>query len=84
MVGPRPVLMTMLTTVLGMVPMALGTGEGGELQAPLGRVVIGGMVSGTIITLIVIPLIFRFLVSDPVAVNTPSDSPLTPQPVAVA
>lgn len=80
----RPVLMTMLTTVLGMVPMALGTGEGGELQAPLGRVVIGGMVSGTIITLIVIPLIFRFLVSDPVAVNTPSDSPLTPQPVAVA
>jgi multidrug efflux pump subunit AcrB len=76
--------MTMLTTVLGMVPMALGTGEGGELQAPLGRVVIGGMVTGTMITLIVIPLIFRFLVPDPVGVNPPSETPLVPQPVAVA
>ncbi len=80
----RPVLMTMLTTVLGMVPMALGTGEGGELQAPLGRVVIGGMVTGTMITLIVIPLIFRFLVSDPVRVNPPSGALPTSQPVAVA
>ena len=60
----RPVLMTMLTTVLGMVPMALGSGEGGELQAPLGRVVVGGMVTGTMITLIVIPLIFRFLIPE--------------------
>ena len=80
----RPVLMTMLTTVLGMVPMALGTGEGGELQAPLGRVVIGGMTTGTIITLIVIPLIFRFLIPDPVGVTPPSEAASTPQPVAVA
>ncbi len=75
----RPVLMTMLTTVLGMVPMALGTGEGGELQAPLGRVVVGGMVTGTLITLIVIPLIFRFLIPER-AVNSAS-APVTSQPV---
>ncbi|RLS51209.1 MAG: efflux RND transporter permease subunit [Planctomycetota bacterium] len=60
----RPVLMTMLTTVLGMIPMALGMGEGGELQAPLGRVVVGGMVSGTLITLIVIPVIYRLIITD--------------------
>lgn len=64
----RPVLMTMLTTVLGMIPMALGTGEGGELQAPLGRVVVGGMITGTMITLIVIPLIFRFIVPESTSV----------------
>ncbi len=75
----RPVLMTMLTTVLGMVPMALGTGEGGELQAPLGRVVIGGMTTGTIITLIVIPLIFRFLI--PERAGVAPATPVTTQPV---
>ena len=79
----RPVLMTMLTTVLGMVPMALGTGAGGELQAPLGRVVIGGMTTGTMITLIVIPLIFRFLIPDPSTNAAPTDAPPAAQPLAV-
>ena len=53
----RPIIMTTLTTVLGMLPIAFGWGEGGELQAPLARVVIGGLSSGTIMTLIAIPLL---------------------------
>jgi HAE1 family hydrophobic/amphiphilic exporter-1 len=71
----RPVLMTMLTTVLGMIPMSLGAGEGGELQAPLGRVVVGGMTSGTIITLIVIPLIFRLLIPEKAVAPTAAAPP---------
>lgn len=54
----RPILMTTLTTVLGLTPMALGFGEGGELQAPMARVLIGGLVSSTFITLFLIPTLF--------------------------
>ncbi len=54
----RPILMTTLTTVLGLVPMALGVGEGAELQAPMARVLIGGMISSTFITLFLIPTLF--------------------------
>ncbi|MBI1353919.1 MAG: MMPL family transporter [Acidobacteria bacterium] len=57
----RPILMTTLTTVLGLVPMALGLGEGGELQAPLARTVIGGLTSSTLITLVVIPAVYMLL-----------------------
>lgn len=53
----RPILMTTLTTVLAMIPIALGWGEGGELQAPMARVVIAGLISGTVMTLLAIPLI---------------------------
>ena len=54
----RPVLMTALAMVLGMFPMALGTGEGGEQNAPLGRAVIGGLIVATIVTLLVIPAVY--------------------------
>jgi HAE1 family hydrophobic/amphiphilic exporter-1 len=54
----RPVLMTTVTTVLGLVPMAMGVGEGAELQAPMARVVIGGLLSSTVITLVLIPIIY--------------------------
>lgn len=54
----RPVLMTTVTTVLGLTPMALGIGEGSELQQPMARVVIGGLLSSTLITLVVIPTIY--------------------------
>jgi HAE1 family hydrophobic/amphiphilic exporter-1 len=57
----RPVLMTTSTTVLGLIPMALGIGEGSELQAPLARVVIGGLTSSTLITLVVIPVVYAML-----------------------
>jgi HAE1 family hydrophobic/amphiphilic exporter-1 len=54
----RPILMTTLTTVLGLLPLAIGFGEGGETQAPLARVVIGGLLSSTLITLILVPVVY--------------------------
>jgi HAE1 family hydrophobic/amphiphilic exporter-1 len=54
----RPILMTTVTTVLGLTPMALGLGEGGELQAPMARVVIGGLTTSTLITLVFIPIVY--------------------------
>jgi len=54
----RPILMTTLTTALGLLPLSLGLGEGGEAQAPLARVVIGGLTSSTIITLVLVPVIY--------------------------
>lgn len=54
----RPILMTTLTTVLGLAPMAFEIGEGAELQAPLARVVIGGLVTSTLITLVFVPTLY--------------------------
>jgi CzcA family heavy metal efflux pump len=57
----RPVLMTALAMIIGMVPMALGWGEGGEQNAPLGRAVIGGLISATVATLLFVPAVFSLL-----------------------
>jgi len=57
----RPVLMTAIAMVLGMLPMSLGLGEGGEQNAPLGRAVIGGLAFATITTLFVVPIIYSYL-----------------------
>ena len=54
----RPVLMTALAMIIGMSPMALGLGEGGEQNAPLGRAVIGGLVFATVATLMFVPVVF--------------------------
>jgi multidrug efflux pump subunit AcrB len=54
----RPVLMTALAMVIGMLPMALGLGEGGEQNAPLGRAVIGGLIFATVATLVFVPVVF--------------------------
>jgi len=54
----RPIIMTTLTTSLGLIPLALGLGEGGETQAPMGRVVIGGLLSASLITLVLIPVVY--------------------------
>jgi len=54
----RPILMTTLTTVLGLIPITLGIGEGAELMAPLGSVVIGGLTLSTILTLVLVPVIY--------------------------
>ncbi len=56
----RPILMTVSTTVLAMIPMAIGIGEGGEAQAPLARAVVGGMISSGLITLVFVPVIYSF------------------------
>jgi multidrug efflux pump subunit AcrB len=57
----RPVLMTATAMVLGMLPMSLGLGEGGEQNAPLGRAVIGGLLFATVTTLFVVPIIYSYL-----------------------
>ena len=54
----RPILMTTLTTALALVPIAIGMGEGGEMQAPLARVVVGGLLASMIITLVIIPALY--------------------------
>ena len=57
----RPVLMTALAMIIGMLPMALGFGEGGEQNAPLGRAVVGGLAFATIATLIFVPVVFSII-----------------------
>ena len=57
----RPVLMTALAMIIGMLPMALGVGEGGEQNAPLGRAVIGGLVFATVATLAFVPVVFSMV-----------------------
>jgi len=67
----RPVLMTALAMVIGMTPMALGLGEGGEQNAPLGRAVIGGLLFATVATLLFVPVVFNAIHNKryPAAVN---------------
>jgi multidrug efflux pump subunit AcrB len=67
----RPVLMTALAMIIGMIPMALGLGEGGEQNAPLGRAVIGGLMCATVATLVFVPAVFSLLHST----RSPADSP---------
>lgn len=57
----RPVLMTALAMIIGMFPMALGIGEGGEQNAPLGRAVVGGLILATVATLFFVPVFFSIV-----------------------
>jgi multidrug efflux pump subunit AcrB len=57
----RPVLMTALAMIIGMLPLALGLGEGGEQNAPLGRAVIGGLLFATVATLVFVPVVFSLI-----------------------
>ncbi|HEV7990560.1 MAG TPA: efflux RND transporter permease subunit [Gemmatimonadaceae bacterium] len=66
----RPVCMTALAMIIGMLPMALGMGEGGEQNAPLGRSVIGGLLMATFFTLVIVPLIYSILRADKPAEST--------------
>jgi len=61
----RPVIMTALAMIIGMLPMSLGLGEGGEQNAPLGRAVIGGLIGATITTLFVVPIFYTYLRTKP-------------------
>jgi multidrug efflux pump subunit AcrB len=61
----RPVLMTAMAMILGMLPMALALGEGGEQNAPLGRAVIGGLIGATVTTLFVVPIFYTYLRTKP-------------------
>jgi CzcA family heavy metal efflux pump len=73
----RPVLMTALAMVIGMLPMALGLGEGGEQNAPLGRAVIGGLVFATCATLLFVPVVFS-VIHGRRAANAASKGPQNP------
>ena len=57
----RPVLMTSLTTILGMLPLAMSTGDGSEIWSPMGIAVIGGLIFSTMVTLILIPVIYQMM-----------------------
>ncbi len=63
----RPILMTTLTTILGLLPLALGIGEGSDAQAPLARAVVGGLTGSTLITLVLIPVVYLLFHPDPKA-----------------
>jgi multidrug efflux pump subunit AcrB len=80
----RPVLMTALAMIVGMVPMALGLGEGGEQNTPLGRAVIGGLVMATFATLFFVPVVFSVMHrTSPAAENSNRNAPapaMTPVP----
>ena len=79
----RPVLMTALAMIVGMIPMALGWGEGGEQNAPLGRSVIGGLLLATVTTLLFVPVVFAALRTRPnpyIEHEDPSEEFLTRNP----
>ena len=89
----RPILMTSFAMIAGMMPMALGLGEGGEQSAPLGRAVIGGLLGATCATLIILPAILATLQSRHARISASldpddPDSPLfrsrRPRPVTVS
>jgi multidrug efflux pump subunit AcrB len=60
----RPIMMTTFAMVFGMLPLALALNEGGEIQAPMGRAIIGGVITSTLLTLVVVPVIYSYLVRD--------------------
>ncbi len=60
----RPILMTTAAMVFGMLPMALALNDGGEIQAPMGRAIIGGVITSTLLTLVVVPVIYSYLVRE--------------------
>jgi len=62
MIRMRPIIMTTSAMVFGMLPLALALDEGGELQAPMGRAIIGGVITSTLLTLVVVPVIYSYLV----------------------
>ena len=57
----RPILMTTMAMIFGMLPMAIGEGTGGELLAPMGRAVIGGVITSTLLTLVIVPVLYTYL-----------------------
>jgi multidrug efflux pump subunit AcrB len=69
----RPVMMTALAMIIGMIPMALGLGDGGEQNAPLGRAVIGGLLFATVATLFFVPIVFAVIRKNAQLPTSPSE-----------
>jgi Cu/Ag efflux pump CusA len=70
-------VMTTAAMVFGMLPMALALNDGGEIQAPMGRAIIGGVITSTLLTLVVVPVIYSYLVRDrrPAPASAPAAVP---------
>ncbi|MCZ8175252.1 MAG: efflux RND transporter permease subunit [Pseudomonadota bacterium] len=64
LVRMRPIIMTTMAMVFGMLPLALAFNDGGEIQAPMGRAIIGGVITSTILTLVVVPVLYSYLVRE--------------------
>ena len=60
----RPIIMTTAAMVFGMLPMAIALNDGGEIQAPMGRAIIGGVITSTLLTLVVVPVLYSYLVRE--------------------
>jgi multidrug efflux pump subunit AcrB len=60
----RPIIMTTAAMVFGMLPLALALNDGGEIQAPMGRAIIGGVITSTLLTLVVVPVLYSYLVRE--------------------
>ncbi len=74
----RPILMTTLAMIFGMIPLALGLGEGGEQRSPMGQAVIGGVITSGLLTLVVVPVIYTYL--DDLAVWAKRFGKIAPSP----
>ncbi len=71
----RPIVMTTLAMVFGMLPLALALNDGGEIQAPMGRAIIGGVITSTLLTLVVVPVLYSYLARRPKAQAAPAQPP---------
>lgn len=76
----RPILMTSMAMIAGMIPMALGIGEGSQQTTPLGRAVIGGLAFATLATLLILPLVFA-IIQGRAGTTSPSLDPDDPQSI---
>lgn len=77
----RPILMTTAAMVFGMLPLALALNDGGEIQAPMGRAIIGGVITSTLLTLVVVPVLYSYLVRDRKPVPVAGEGGTTPLPM---
>jgi multidrug efflux pump subunit AcrB len=75
----RPIIMTTAAMVFGMLPLALALNDGGEIQAPMGRAIIGGVITSTLLTLVVVPVLYSYLVRDR---RAPATAPAAGRPSA--
>ena len=69
----RPIIMTTAAMIFGMLPMAIALNDGGEIQAPMGRAIIGGVITSTLLTLIVVPVLYSYLVRDKKTAVAPAE-----------
>lgn len=87
LVRMRPIMMTTAAMVFGMLPLALALNDGGEIQAPMGRAIIGGVITSTLLTLVVVPVLYSYVVRDrrkPAPAAAPSGASAQPGHPAIA